>query len=76
MSQNGNAPANLGTDAACLPECYHLADRTRPSGWPPAVNASARKECPTATQGGGFNGSRLGFNNQPMNQAKVMVGWY
>ena len=39
MSQNGNAPAKLGTDAACLPECYHLADDSRPAGWPPGAQA-------------------------------------
>ena len=75
MSQNGNAPANLGTDAACLPECYHLADDDRPSGWPPAVNASFSKMCPAQRGDNNNHISGLGFNNQPMNQAKVMVGY-
>lgn len=72
MSQNGNAPSNLGTDAACIDQCYHLKDGVRPAGYPPAVNATTQ-ECPV---GGGERGGGelLGFSGLPMNQAKVMVG--
>jgi hypothetical protein len=41
-----NGSHYLGSDAACLPECFHRADATRPKGWPPAVNASSDIECP------------------------------
>ena len=41
MTTNGNGWTNLGTDAECLPQCYHDSDPQRPAGWPPAVNASA-----------------------------------
>ena len=49
MSQNGNAPSSLGTDAECLPYCYLTpGHRESPTpvlyngsaGYPPAVNAS------------------------------------
>jgi hypothetical protein len=40
MTTNENGWTNLGTDAECLPQCYHSGDQQRPAGWPPAVNAS------------------------------------
>ena len=52
MTTNENGWTNLGTDAECLPQCYHDADPQRPAGWPPAVNASASL-CPdTGRQAG------------------------
>lgn len=70
MSQNGNAPAALGTDQACRSECYHQGDAARPAGYPPAVNASAAEECPASAARG------LGsFNNLPGNQPKVLVAY-
>lgn len=74
MSQNGNAPASLGSDDACVPQCYHQADEDRPAGWPPAVNASAAL-CPAGRPHEIASPStrRRLFNNQPMNQAKTLI---
>eukprot|EP00756_Hemistasia_phaeocysticola_P053805 Hpha_TRINITY_DN29757_c0_g1::TRINITY_DN29757_c0_g1_i1::g.2522::m.2522 len=69
MSQNGNAPSTLGTPEACLPQCYYGGDATHHDGWPPAVNASMSR-CPPVTAE-----HRLTFNNRPMNQAQVLVGY-
>merc|ERR1712228_225900 len=76
MSQNGNAPSNLGSDASCVPQCYHQADNDRPAGWPPAVNASPAI-CPAGRIHANMitRRDRRLFNDLPMNQAKVMVGY-
>ena len=71
MSQNGNAPRYLGSDQACLPQCYHEADGMRGAGWPPAVNASS-KLCPANCTAAPI---RQSFDMQPMNQGKVMTGF-
>jgi hypothetical protein len=70
MSQNGNAPAHLGDDSACLPQCYSAHH----GGWPPAVNASAAR-CPPYDAGDTGHHKPLSFNGLPMNQPKVMVGY-
>ena len=65
MSQNGNAQSNLGHSSGCLPFCY-----SESLGYPPAVNASLFERCEsTKVQ----KNSTLTFNNQPMNQPKVMT---
>eukprot|EP00937_MAST-01D_sp_MAST-1D-sp2_P003702 g3702.t1 len=77
MSQNGNAPASLGSAGECLPYCYDGADRAAP--YPPVVNASSAR-CAAAgrvASGRAPAGARapraLGFNALPMNQPKAMV---
>jgi hypothetical protein len=70
MSQNGNAPAALGKNPNnCLPQCYYDGDAVHPGGYPSAVNAS-KDRCPMAHA----SSATHGFNNLPMNQAKVLVG--
>ena len=89
MTTNENGWTNLGTDAECLPQCYHSSDQQRPAGWPPAVNASDSL-CPDSygfrtgaatppservrSNTQRFNSS-LGrtFSGNPMNQPKVLV---
>ena len=73
MTTNENGWTNLGTDAECLPQCYHNGNPQRPAGWPPAVNASASL-CPDNGLQTGSKGS-LGhtFSGNPMNQPKVLV---
>lgn len=77
MTTNENGWTNLGTDAECLPQCYHIGDQQRPAGWPPAVNASDSL-CPDSHESVSstrrFNSS-LGriFSGNPMNQPKVLV---
>ena len=66
MAQNDNAPASLGSDQSCVPQCYHQADDARPAAWPPAVNASAAL-CPSGRQTAASSPPRRRrlFNNQP-----------
>ena len=80
MSQNGNAPATLGSANECLPFCF--ADYGNVSGYPPAVNASSRRcpnlgshksQSPWLLRRKNTTYDPLAFNRMPMNQAKVMV---
>ena len=86
MTTNENGWANLGTDAECLPQCYHSGDQQRAAGWPPAVNASGSL-CPDgrASPRSGSTRQQLNlnqplasssgrtFSGNPMNQPKVLV---
>ena len=70
----------------CLPQCYHNGDQQRPTGWPPAVNASGSL-CPNNGLQTGLAAplervsvaprfkNTLGrtFSGNPMNQPKVLV---
>ena len=77
MSQNGNAPSNLGTEAECLPYCYLTPksgvgpDPPTPFGYPPAVNASSSR-CTEAKLP--ESERRRLFDSLPENQGKVLTG--
>ena len=73
MSQNGNAPSSLGSADECLPYCFvDYGPRSNISGYPPAVNASAKRCINDASAP---KTPRLQFNSKPMNQAKVMTAF-
>jgi hypothetical protein len=82
MSQNGNAQSNLGCSSTeCLPYCY-----SNSKGYPPAVNASLFDQCESESAIPVQNKYKypepidssaplLSFDNQPMNQPKVMTSF-